>query len=208
MEGDLSFLNDSENEEVIETLTSRGLIISDDKIDISSIQSFSELKEELKPWLNDSNFQEYVRQRKGVGVSDDIACSTVANFINFNPLNKDLRHYISLSIGAYIADFIDTISKTPYLYVPSGLDNLISEYVNKRTLDTLRTKNQEDLSDLEKRILKNNTLIDQDQLVDLIALSKNPDRDSVRIVHSSSRYFLERQQFEKEYISSYTMEQQ
>ena len=206
--GELSFLNDLENGEVIKTLTSKGIILPQREIDISNIYSLKELEEQLKPRLKNSNFQEYIRKKKGVGVSDDIACSTVVNFIDFSNKNKDVRHYFSLSIGAYMADFIDSISKTPYLYAPSGLDTLLAEYANQRTINILRQKSQDSMSKLEKKIIKDGNLIDKNQLVDLIALSKNPDRNGIGIVHSSGRYFLEKQQFEKDDVSSFTMEQQ
>lgn len=200
------------SENRIQLFKNIGLIKDTDEIDFSDVETWNDVKDQcsniLTPGFSDY-FQEYIRYEKGKGVSDDIACMAAA-WIDFNPLIKtrDGHFYKSLSNGANINDFVDTITKASTLYVPGGFDEAISKFANSLWLKKVKNNSRYrenhniNLGKLEKKLQRQGTedfaLVFQKEIQDLTAVSKNPDFAEI---HSSARYFV--QMFE----GSYALEQ-
>ncbi|MBN2881084.1 hypothetical protein JXM83_03445 [Candidatus Woesearchaeota archaeon] len=194
----LNMLNSNQRIELFKNL---GIIMDVPRIDFSHVTNWNDVKDQCIN-VTDAKyyqfFQEYIRTKKGQGISDDIACMAAA-FIDFNPQDtkRDGFYYKSLSNGANMNDFIDTLSKASLLYAQGGLDQAISDFANHMWLRKIRTDKRYrenhniNLHEIEQRIEKQGTedfaLVSLKELSDLAAICKNPMENEI---HSSARYFI------------------
>ncbi len=171
-----------------------GLIERLPEIDFSEILSVDDFFESCSQITGPRFSYEYIREAKGDGVSDDTAVS-IAPFLDFCFKNNSPLHYKSLKAGAEMADFVDTICKFAPYYTANGLDEDFAGLANHLFLKRVREDKYYaermgiNKGILEKRLAKEGdefALIPKDELVDFIALSKNPYKEPI---HSSARYF-------------------
>lgn len=222
----LDFLNNLNYKERTEVFKKIGLIKEKNEINLNNMNSWNEVLEEVIPYnQHGSYFQEYIRYQKGSGVSDDYACLSSA-FLNWKTPSKDTNWgliFHNKMNGSNASDTVDTLCKGTKYFVSEGFDELIAKYANKRWFDLLKNKNfreQISMSDEEFRKIEENpnyALVSKEQLIDFIALNKNPllrsivpktQGDKIEEVHSSARYFLQKQNDEKYGVKSYTLEQE
>jgi hypothetical protein len=219
-------LNSLTHEERNKVFKELKLIKPKSKIDLEHVTCWEQVIEQAIDYKKQvDTFQQYIRTRKGGGVSDDLACMG-AMYIDFD-LEKHTptpRDVYSLQVGANVADFCDTFTKASSLYVPGGFDQVLADFANHLFVNRIKndkTYRQEcgiTNSKLEQ-ILENPEfgLVSKNQLIDIVALVKNPSKSfyekghsgkskSSEQIHSSARYFIK--QIEGNNSNSFTLEQE
>ena len=190
-------------------------LLDSDSLDIG-YKDYMNCLTEYKDILDKKHVQAYVSiNSEGQGLSDDLACMN-AQFIDFNTnkIGRGKKYYESLQRGSHAGDLVDTIGKYSHLYSSQGFDGLSAEISNREFIKTVSSKKNPDgyLKSLGldpnkyySNIKKSNGftgLVDIDEVVDLMALSKNPyekmfsnnkkDSQSEKVVniHSSAVRFI------------------
>jgi hypothetical protein len=202
------------------------LIKTKSEIDFEHVTRWEDVLDQAVEYTKQQDtFQQYIRTRKGGGVSDDMACMA-AMYLDFNPKIHipTAEELYGLQVGANVADVCDTFTKATSLYVPGGFDQVLADFANhlfvQRIKDEKEYRGQCGISESRlEEILENPEfgLVSKNQLIDIVALVKNPSKDfyehghsgknkSSEQIHSSARYFI------KEVIddntNSFTLEQE
>ncbi len=223
----LMILNYLTPKERIQVFKNIGLIQEKKLIDLTHVERWEDVLDQALEYQKLGNlFQEFMRYVRGPGVSDDIACMNAA-FIGWDPLkrikNRGLYHK-NLIVGANMTDLIDTLSKATALYVHESFDELIAKYANHMWLKKItENKKYREACGITKQQLEimledpQFALVPRDEIINLVALSKNPlvyllnpeqESDRSSKIHSSARYFLKEIINEEMEERSYTLEQE
>ncbi|MGM5485082.1 MAG: hypothetical protein ACQEP1_04385 [Nanobdellota archaeon] len=152
---------------------------------------------------SDNISSQFYRYVNGRGVSDDIAIMS-ASMIDDDGSEKDSRWYNGLLVGAYLADFVDTVEKGTSHFIPGGQDTVLAKYIQSRWLDEVK----EDRSFAKSQGVRYRdidktdpdfALVPKREIINLTAASVNPKKSYFRssrkasAIHSSQSYFLKRQ---------------
>lgn len=191
----------------IKLLEELNIIVPQADVDYANTSSWKDILSQGHSFIGDyKHIPQYVRKVKGRGGSDDVLMC-LANFIDFNPKKKsrNASWYSGLQVGAWLADFIDTIEKATAIFLPGGQDESLARYINIKWLERVRIDNAYrslhsiSLRKLEHRLEKEGredfALVPKDTVVDLTAAGINPLRKyyksgSGNIIHSSENYLL------------------
>ncbi len=172
-----------------------GLVKDMSGIDFAKTKNWEEVLEQGENMIdNNLHIQQYIREKKGKGGSDDVLIR-LASFLKYNGnyKSKNSAWYNGLQVGAQLADFVDTLEKATAIYIPHGMDNGLAKFIEQKWLDkarndpTYRKVHNIKPGQLEK---EEYALVDKKELVTLTALGINPRTQ----IHSSARYFLKRQE--------------
>jgi hypothetical protein len=219
-------LNSLTHDERIKVFNQIGLIKPKTNIDFEHVTSWRDVLDQTTNYTKDRDtFQQYIRTRKGGGVSDDMACMA-AMYIDFNPeINTPIAQDLySLQVGGNVADFCDTFTKATSQYVPGGFDQVLADFANHLFVERIKNEKRyrdecEISSSKLEEILENPEfgLVSKNQLIDIVALVRNPAKKfyekgieprgtGTEQIHSSARYFIK--QVNEDSIESYTLEQE
>lgn len=211
--------SDNNTNYLIDVLTKVGIIKETEPIN-HKVSSWDEILEQARPVDKDEYRQIFVRKKKGLGVSDDVACMN-AQFIDYKPFLKDRTYswYFSLGLGVHSGDLMDTLTKECELYVPGGFDTVAGKFFNYNYVERLKKdsyfrkrKGYRNYKSLTQAINRNKDymLVSKGEIINLTALSLNPNKNNngqqSLIYHSSGKNFLHQWTFGSDITS--TIEQE
>ncbi len=206
---DLLFKIDSSNGSnyLLETLIEAEIVKKNIEIDYK-VETWDKLKEQLPHTDSLGTYRQvFIRKKKGMGVSDNIACALAA-FIEFDPQNRqnNFASYYWKIMSAHAADIFDTLTKETELYAPGGFDSVGKTFLNEQFVTKIR-KNKWLRKKYEtdwKRISRNKqkvkySLVPLHEIKLLTAYSINPNIQNNHylneIYHSSAKNFLHKWEF-------------